>query len=152
MPQNSVLNWPDGRGWLVLSGGHDTGGEIRAQALGRISADGGAAYVTLGANSTFGEQALADMDDLGAPTGYLVDVLLEDDETLRQKFGEASLVVIEEGANASDLRSALLGAAIEGIRQAYENGAVILAEGSAAALFAAWLSLDSGNIISGLGW
>lgn len=152
MPQTSVLRWLDGRGWLVLSGGHDTGSEIRAQAIGRISADGGAAYITLGSASTFGEQALADMDDLGAPTGYLVDVLSEDDDTLRQKLAEASLVVIEEGATPGELRSALLGAANEGILRAYENGAVILAEGSAAGVFGMWLMLESQKILSGLGW
>jgi hypothetical protein len=92
------------------------------------------------------------MEDLGAPSGYLVDVLAEDDATVYDRLASASIVVIEDSANAETLRNALLGAAINGIQEAYERGAVVLAEGAAAAVFGAWLMPDSGEKTDGFGW
>src|SRR5574338_120647 len=95
MAQNNVLRWQDGRGWLILSGGGQAASDVRAEALGRAAADGGVAYITLGGRTESGEKALADMEDLGAPSGYLVDVLTEDDDTVNTKLSEAGIVVIE---------------------------------------------------------
>src|SRR5690606_13987307 len=97
MARNNVLRWQDGRGWLILSGGGADASDVRAQAIGRVSADGGVAYVSL--SGAQAEKALADMEDLGAPSGYLVDVLTEDDETIQAKLSEAGLVVIEGSAS-----------------------------------------------------
>jgi len=152
MAQNNVLRWHDGRGWLILSDGGDSLSDVRALALGRAAADGGVAYITLGSESGFGEKALADMEDLGAPPGYLVDVLSEDDETITNKLSEAGIVVIEGDADIDDLRSSLIGAAIDGIQIAYQNGAVVLAEGNAAAIFGAWVLLESDELTSGFEW
>jgi hypothetical protein len=151
MAQNNVLRWHDGRGWLILSGGCDSLSDVRASTLGRASADGGVAYITLGGQSGFGEKALADMEDLGAPPGYLVDVLTEDDETITAKLSEAGIVVIEGDADLDDLRSGLIGAAIDGIQTAFQNGAVVLAEGSAATVFGAWV-LESDELTAGFEW
>jgi hypothetical protein len=146
----NVLRWLDGRGWLVLSGG--AGGAVRAQAIGRLAADGGVAYITLGSNADEGEQVLADMADLGAPSGYMVDILSEDDETIQSKLAQAGMVVIEAAADAAQMRSALMGAASDGIQIAFENGAIVLAEGSSAAAFGSWvLALDE-RIVTGLEW
>jgi hypothetical protein len=152
MAQNNVLRWHDGRGWLILSGGGDSLSDVRALALGRAAADGGVAYITLGSQTGLGEKALADMEDLGAPPGYLVDVLSEDDETITAKLSEAGIVVIEGGAETDDLRSSLIGAAIDGIQTAFQNGAVVLAEGSAASIFGAWVLLESDELTSGFEW
>ena len=99
MAHNNVLRWRDGRGWLVLSGWAEAGSEVRAQAIGRTAADGGVAYVSLGNDTNVAEAALLDMEDLGAASGYLVDVLSEDDETIRTKLAEASMIVIESDAD-----------------------------------------------------
>jgi hypothetical protein len=152
MAHNNVLRWRDGRGWLVLSGGAEVGGEVRAQAIGRAAADGGVAYVSLGNDTNVAEAALLDMEDLGAASGYLVDVLSEDDETIRTKLAEASMIVIESDADLASIRSGLLGAAAEGIEAAFANGAVILAEGLSASAFGQRIALDSGETIDGLGW
>lgn len=152
MAQNNVLRWQDGRGWLILSGGGEAQSDVRAEALGRAAADGGVAYVTLGGQSTLGEKALADMEDLGAPPGYLVDVLTEDDQTVQSSLAEAGIVVIENGADVDELRSSLIGAAIDGIRTAFQNGAVVLAEGNAAVVFGAWVLLGSDELTSGFEW
>jgi hypothetical protein len=148
MARNAVLRWVDGRGWLVLSASHDD--EIRALVLARASADGGVAYVAMGGIEA--EKALADMEDLGASAGYLVDVLAEDDTAIRQKLAEAGVIVIPDGVDALDARDALMGAAASGIRDAFANGAVVLAEGGGAAVFGAWVLLDSRKTAAGLNW
>lgn len=145
MPTQSVLNWLDGRGWLILSGGADD--EIRAQALGRAAADGGVACVSLSGDP---DALLDDIADLGAPSGYLVDVFGEDDQTLRDKLAQAGMIVITGGGSAADVRGALLGAALEGIEAAYANGAVILLEDYGAMAFGAWLVDD--DVTTGLEW
>ncbi len=152
MGQNSVLRWRDGRGWLVLSGGAEEASDIHARAVGRLSADGGVAYVTFGSHLAEAESALTDLEDLGAPSGYLVDLFTEDDETIQQQLGEAGMVVISVEAEAQEVRSALLGAAVQGLQIAYENGAVILAEGNSAAVLGEWLVLPDGSIRPGLDW
>jgi hypothetical protein len=143
MASNNVLRWKDGRGWLVLSGSASS--DVRAQALGRSAADGAVAYIG-------GEQAMADMEDLGAPTGYLVDIFAEDDSTLQERIGDAGIVVVGSDAHPGQLRSGLMGAAAQGIETAFGNGAVILAEGQGAAIFGAWVAVESDEIVSGLDW
>lgn len=148
MASNAVLRWMDGRGWFVLSASNND--EIRALALARASADGGVAYVSMGGAEA--ENVLADMEDLGASSGYLVDVMAEDDATIRQKLAEAGVIVIADEVNVVEAREALIGAGISGIQDAFVNGAVVLAEGDCAAVFGAWIMLDSGIISSGLDW
>lgn len=150
MASNAALQWQDGRGWLVLAGSASEA--VRARALAIVAADGGIAYLaTQGVNATV-EQILTDIEDLGAPSGYLVDVLTEDDPVIQSKLAEASMIVIGGDPSVTNVRSALLGAAIAGIQEAFENGAVVLAEGSAAMTFGAWLLQDDGQINSGFGW
>jgi hypothetical protein len=145
MASNNVLRWKDGRGWLVLSGGASS--DIRAQALSLSAADGGVAYI--GGQA---EQALDDMEDLGAPSGYLVDVMAEDDETVQKRIADAGMVVISGEGSARDARSSLMGAAAQGIEAAFGNGAIILAEGQSAAVFGAWVAVEDGGMASGLDW
>ena len=153
MATSSVFRWLDGRGWLVFAGEEDCSGSVRAQALGRMAAaDAIVAYIWLGGDSAVGQRALDDMEELGAPSGYLVDVLSEDDETVVSKLSDAGMIVIESMADVEQLRSALLGAAIEGIQAAFSNGAVILVEGFSIITFGAWISLSSGNFKDGLEW
>jgi len=152
MARNNVLRWLDGRGWLVLSGGGANLSDIRAQALSRGAADGGVAYVSLSGQTSDAEKVLADMEDLGAPPGYLVDILSEDDQTIQSILADAGMVVIEGSGTVDDLRSSLIGAAADGIQVAYQNGAIVLAEGRAAVVFGAWVLRDSGDVTSGLEW
>ena len=69
MPSQSVFNWRDGRGWLIFAGGWDD--DIRALALARDAADGGVACVALSGDS---DELLDDISDLGAPSGFIVDL------------------------------------------------------------------------------
>ncbi|PJF27889.1 MAG: hypothetical protein CUN53_02400 [Phototrophicales bacterium] len=156
MPSQSVFRWLDGRGWLVLAGAGDPASEsdfseIRAKALGRMAADGAAAVVFLG-EASGADALLDDIEDLGAPSGYLVDIVTEDDETIRNRLTEAGMIVISGASSGAAARSALLGAAIDGIRAAYENGAIILVEGAASGAFGAYLLDADGTVSAGLGW
>ncbi|MFN8373908.1 MAG: hypothetical protein U0694_13660 [Anaerolineae bacterium] len=154
MPQANVLNWMDGAGWLILSGGKDD--EVRANALARVQADGGTVYLSLEGERlneiSPTERTMEDLEDLGARTGYIVDVMAEDDQTLHDRIADAGIVVISGGESVEQLRSGLLGAAINGVKAAYEQGAVIYAEGYAAAVFGTWALLASGKTVGGVEW
>lgn len=152
MASQNILRWRDGRGWLVLSGGGEGATDVRAQALGRAAADGGVAYLTLGNHGGWSEHTLTDMDDLGAPPGYLVDALTEDDQTLIARLSEAAIIVIEGAPDVETVRSGLIGAAAQGIQTAFENGALVLAEGSAAMALGAWVVTAGGQVLAGLDW
>ncbi|MBI1259447.1 MAG: hypothetical protein GC204_18420 [Chloroflexi bacterium] len=145
MPVQSVFQWLDGRGWLVFSGGGDD--EIRATALARMAADGAVACVSLTGDP---DHLLDDIADLGAPTGYLVDVYGEDDATLNDKLSQSGMVIIAGGEDAAHVRGALRGAALEGVQAAYANGAIILLEGYSATAFGSWLIHET--IEDGLEW
>lgn len=150
MPSRNVFRWIDGRGWLVFCGGDDGTGEIRATALERAVAGTSIAYIWVGSDA--GEAVLDDMESLGGPTGYAVNVLTEDDETIERLVSEAGMVVVGGDAPLSEIRSALLGAAAAGIRTAFENGAVILIEGPSISMFGAWMVLEDGSIVDGVAW
>ncbi len=134
MPSVNVLRWINGRGWLVLAGGADD--DVRAMAINRSSADGGLAVIALDGS---GDLLSDDLGDLGAPSSYAVDVFTEDDDAVESKLAEAGVVVVSNTGSANEARSTLRGAAITGIQQAFENGAVILLEGETAAAFGSWL-------------
>src|SRR5260370_11624888 len=124
MPQANVIRWRDGAGWLLLSGGGDfrsaDTGHVEAEALARIPAGDPVAYVWAAGDVEAADQHLEALIDLGAPTGYLVDVLTEDDDTLRKQLANAGMIVFGDGSNALELRSGVFGAALEGISPAYE--------------------------------
>jgi hypothetical protein len=148
---NEVLRWPSGRGWIVLSGGNDASSEVRAQVLHRARAmDVGVAYIGLSESSS--DDTMDDMDDLGAPAGFLVNVLMEDDDTIRDMLEPVSVIVVDEFEPLEDLRNSLPGAGTDGMRTAYERGAVILFEGDNAALLGTvFLNVD-GELQNGLDW
>lgn len=152
MASNAALRWLDGRGWLVLAGSVHDAESIRARVLGVAAADGGLAVVVTQGEDAGAEQILTELEDLGAQSGYLVDVLAEDDLAVREKLADAGIVIISADDKVATLRSALLGAAIEGVQVAYENGAVVLVEGPGVMVFGAWVMLDEGGITTGFEW
>ena len=153
MTSNAALNWLDGRGWLVLAGDVPASDSVRAHALGVAAADGGIAVIAIHGADADAEQLLADFEDLGAGAGFLVDLVADDDITLHDRLAEASVVIISDAGAATDVHSALYGAAVEGIQNAFENGAVVLVEGAGAMSFGTWMTLDdSGDVVTGLDW
>jgi hypothetical protein len=150
MSTQTGLEWIAGDGWLVLTGEHDETSELRAQALHRIGLDRGFAY--LGLDEAAGDAEIADFEDLGAPTGYLVNILTEDDDTIRANLRDVGLIVIDTQADPRRMLDALRGAAADAVREAYERGALVLAEGPVAQVFGAcWLS-ETGSLHEGLNW
>jgi hypothetical protein len=151
MPQANVIRWRDGAGWLVMCGGGDFAsgetGEVEAEALARVQAGEPIAYIWAAGDVETADKHLAALEDLGGPTGYLVDVLTEDDDTLRQQISAAGMIVLGDGPNLKALRSGLFGAALEGIGAAFERGAVILGMGQSAALLGSWL-----ENLEGISW
>lgn len=144
-----VLRWTAGTGWIVLSGGADAGGEIRSLVLRRAKSHGGVAY--LGFNEDSADAVMDDMDDLGAPTGYLVNVVAEDDDTIQAQLLDASIIVLDDSVSADEWRSSLIGPALEAMQQALERGTVILAEGSGASALGSYIVSDD-QFTGGLGW
>lgn len=149
MTQNQVLRWLEGNGWLVLSGGTDKLSDIRAQALARLQLDGHVVY--LGLSDEDEDELLDDMGELGAPTGFLLNVVMEDDDTIRSMLRDAAMIFIPGDVDAYALRSALAGAAVDGMKAAYERGAIILGEGSGAMLLGA-VAADRAEPFDGIGW
>ena len=147
MPSYSVFRWRDGRGWLILAGAAQE--ETRAQAISRSAADGALAVVALAPLSA--DRVLEDLEDLGAPAGYVVDVIAEPDDDILVRIGEAGIIVLAAQGDPDEARSALAGAAVQALDQAFQNGAVLLAEGAAAQAFGAWL-LSEGAVPDGLDW
>jgi len=148
MSAQPSLTWLEGLGWLVLSAGQSEA--IRAQTLHRLKPKGGVAY--LGLRESSADATMDDFEDLGAPTGYLVNILVEDDDQIATALREVSLIVLDGSENPSRLYDALQGAAIDEMRSAYQRGTVILAEGSAAALFGARWMDERGQLQGGLNW
>jgi hypothetical protein len=158
MPQANVMRWRDGNGWIVLSGsgdyraGEDMGVEdIEAQAIERAIAGKPIAYIFAAGDIDAADDHLRSLEDLGAPTGYLVDVTGEDDETLLRQLGEAGVIIIGDGKQLEQLRSGLVGAAIEGIAAAFDDGAIILAEGTGAQVLGGILTATK-DAKPGMGW
>jgi len=149
VPTRGFLNWLDGLGWLVLSGGEaDVSSPIRAKALAR-AASGGALYISLAADE--GEALQEDLEDLGAPAGFVLDLKEEPDVLLKQ-MSEVTLIVVEGGDSLDEVYEALSGAPLEGLRTAYEEGTVILLEGMAVNLLGKWAMTDEGSVLDGIEW
>lgn len=154
MPRMNVLRWRDGRGWIVLAGSSaqlgDQDGvdfEVEAQALTRIAYGEPIAYIWAAGDADTADRHLALLDEMGAPTGYLVDIVTEDDHSIRAQLDEAGMIILGDGQAAETLRAALEGAALEGMQAAYARGAVILGIGAGAAALGSYL-----EGASGLGW
>lgn len=145
-----ILRWKAGAGWLVFSGGRDALGDMRAMALTRVNMEGSVAYI--GLDDDDDEDVIEDMAELGAPTGYLVNVMTEDDESIRQQLAAAALIVLPDELDVENLRLGLLGAAVDGMQSAYERGAIIFAEGPSAMLFGKVARTGPSTAIEGLEW
>lgn len=147
---DNTLQYLSGRGWLVFSGGHTAGSPIRAQALARAKTYGSTAYISLADDD--GDALMDDMEDLGARSGYFVDLEFDTPEDIIEQLETASLIVIEIGSSVDTLYSALQGAALQGIREAYQRGALILLEGLTVNLFGRYTLSDDGELLDGFDW
>ncbi|MCA9905309.1 MAG: hypothetical protein KC547_15740, partial [Anaerolineae bacterium] len=152
MPSASIFSWREGRGWLVLAPASSGDPDIRALAVARASADGSLAVAVLDGDLAAGDRRLDDLEELGAPSGYLVDVLTEADDTIETRLAETSICVLESDADTLTLRSGLMGAALRGLETAFANGAIVLLAGTPALLFGRLVNSGLDMPVDGFGW
>lgn len=147
MPLVNVLDWRTGRGWIVLAGNalnadedNDVDLDIEAQALTKLSMGEPIAYIyAASGDADAAEQHLESLDEMGAPTGYLVDILTEDSQSVRRQIREAGMVLLADGPDVDALRAGLQGTAAASMAEAHDRGAVIFGVGAGAAVLGAHL-------------
>lgn len=148
MLERIPFSWLESNGWLVLSGSADSLSEIRAQALSRVNVDGAVAYISLVGD--LGDALMEDMVDLGAPTGYFVDLDDDDNNAIYERLSTASMIVIEPGESIDLLKKLLTQTVIRAIKEALNLGALILFEGIASHLTGEHIIAIDGQIAKGL--
>ena len=147
---NTILQYLSGNGWLVFSGGNDALSDVRAQALSRAKVFGQTVYISLADDS--GDALMDDMEDLGARTGFFIDLQYDSDEEIIEQLETSSMIVVEIGNSVDALYRLLRGAAAQGISEAYKRGAIVLLEGLTINLFGRWVVSDNGQLLEGLDW
>lgn len=132
MAGQAPFGWRGGEGWLILSGGAHHLSEIRAMALSRCNP--GADIACIAQTDEMGDALMDDLAELGAPTGYHIDLAEQDNNHLYERITSAGMIVI--AAHCADaLRLALRQTAVHFLKQALAGGTLILCEGAAAGLF-----------------
>ena len=147
---NPPFSWRASNGWIVLSGRVDALSEIRARALSRCDASGAIAYISL--NADLGDALMDDMAELGAASGYLVDLAEGDNNEIYERLSSAAMIVIEADCPSDRLERLLRHTALHAMNEALNRGALILLEGSAAATAGEFILDSSGRLAAGLGF
>ena len=150
MIASGLLHWPDGHGWLALSGGNGAAGSVRASVLTHAG-PGPIAYLTIDGDQESALRTLEDMESLGAPTGYVVDAARDEPDFAAESLAEAGVIVLVNGPSALDFVRHLEGQLGEAVAAAHEEGAILLAEGAAAVAFGNWVREDA-EWLPGLAW
>ncbi|NLE50391.1 MAG: hypothetical protein GX613_03200 [Chloroflexi bacterium] len=155
MPQVNIFNWRPGSGWIVLSGGGDwLDGNLQAveaAMLTRTLSQGPMAYLWAAGDVDTADRHMDALRDLGARTGYLIDLVSEEDDVIYNQISEAGVIVLGDGPNARTLRDALDGIALSGIQEAFDRGSTIYAAGASAAMMGAAF-VERGALVDGIGW
>lgn len=147
MSDGIPFTWLDSNGWLVLSGSADALSEIRAQALSRVNIGGVVAYISLA--DDVGDSLMDDMMDLGAPTGYLVDLSDDDNNAIYERLRMATMIVIEPGEDINQLKRMISQTVVQAMKEALNRGALILFEGIASTLAGEYI-VSNNKVTSGL--
>lgn len=148
MVEQIPFSWLESNGWLVLSGSADALSEIRAQALSRVNADGAVAYISLAGD--LGDALMDDMADLGAPSGYLVDIENDDNNSMYERLQAAGMIVIEPGDDIERLNRLMSQTVVRAIKDALNAGSLVLFEGIAASLAGEHVVRPNGKVAKGL--
>ncbi|MEL7675272.1 MAG: hypothetical protein AAGU78_16175 [Chloroflexota bacterium] len=155
MPHVNIFRWRPGNGWIVLGGGGSwldpNVQAVEAAMLTRTLSQGPLAYVWAASDLESADQHMEALRDLGARTGYLVDVVNEDEESVYQQLSEAGVIILGEGPRTRALREALSGVALGGLEEAFFQGATVYAAGASAGLLGAAL-VEQGTLVDGVGW
>ncbi len=124
---------------MILSGGGPIDADdiqnIEVQVLVRTVSQGPIVYVWAAGDIDAADRHMDSLRELGARTGYLVDLMAETDDQLYAQLSEAGVIIIGDGLRQDDLYHALSGIALEGIQSAIARGATLYAIGHSAELF-----------------
>ena len=142
------FSWLPSNGWLVLSGRADALGEIRALALSRHNARDAIAYISLA--DDLGDALMDDMAELGATSGYLVDLEEQDKNEIYELLSAAAMIVIEADGGGDRLLRLLRHTAVHAMKEALSHGALILLEGAAATTAGQYILGTDDRVDSGL--
>lgn len=155
MPQVNIFHWRSGGGWLVVSGGGAVLSEdvqfIEARVLVQTHSQGPIAYVWAAGDIDAADAHMDSLRELGARTGYLVDVLTEEDDVLFRQLNEAGLIILGGGPHVDVLMDALSGVVLRAVEDAFGRGATVYAVGESAGVLAAYGVRDDA-IQPGIGW
>ncbi len=149
MTEVAPFSWLESAGWLVLSGRSDALSEIRAQALSRCDASGAIAYVSLAPDC--GDALMDDLAELGAASGYLVDLEDSDNNEVYERLSSAAMIVVEAPDPGEHLLRLLRRTAVHALKDAMNRGALVLLEGQAAATAGEYAIDCAGQVGAGLG-
>lgn len=152
MPQISLFNWRDGDGWLILSGGGEPGSDVETLALNKVHPGLTMAYIFAASDVETADRHLTALEDAGAPAGFLIDVVSEDDQTIADLLKNIGLAVIGDGPKIGGLKGALTGVTITGLETAFEEGACILGIGTGAAVWGDYYVNEKDEVRPGFGW
>jgi len=154
MPQVNIFEWRDG-GWLVLAGGGLWDSEDNLAVAGRMLnqtvSQGPIAYIWAATDIESADEHMETLRDLGARTGYLVDLMTESDTSLADQISEAGVIILDDGPRLGEMRDALVGPALRAIEESYQRGATVYAVGGSAALFGAYAAYGD-SLLPGLNW
>ena len=148
MSDLAPLKWLPTNGWIVLSGRADALSEIRARALSRHNASGAIAYISLA--DDLGDELMDDMAELGAASGYLVDLEEQDNNEIYERLSGAAMIVVDAAEQGDRLIRLLRRTAIHALKEALNRGALLFFEGAAAATAGEFILTAEDRIASGL--
>lgn len=155
MPQLNVFHWLPGRGWIVLSGGgppeSDDVQSVEAHLLARTVSQGPLVYVWAAGDLDSADRHMDSLRELGARTGYLVDILSEPDEEVYARLSEAGVIILGDGPQQDALHDALSGVVLEAIHSAFSRGAMVYAVGLSAEQFGAH-RIGERDLVPGIQW
>jgi hypothetical protein len=146
MPQANIFRWRTGNGWIVLSGGgspdSDDNSNIDAGVLTRTVSQGPIAYVWAAGDIEAADRHMDSLRELGARTGFLIDILTEDDDTLHRQLSEAGVIILGNGPRVGVLHDALAGVAWRAIEESFSRGATLYVAGQSTAIMGAYRIAD----------
>lgn len=148
MSELAPLKWLPSNGWIVLSGRADPLSEIRAQALSRHNASGAIAYISLAHD--LGDELMDDMAELGAASGYLVDLDEQDNNEVYERLSAAAMIVVDAAEQGERLLRLLRRTAIHALKEALHRGALLFFEGAAAAIAGEFILASDDRVKPGL--
>jgi hypothetical protein len=155
MPQNNIFRWHPGGGWLILAGGGswetDENLNIISSLLTYTVSLGPIAYVWAASDVEQADHHMDALRDLGARTGYLIDILTEEEDVIQHQLSDAGVIILGDGPQDETLRDALAGIVLRSMEEAFNQGATIYAIGSSASALGAYAP-QAGSLVKGFSW